>query len=158
MSITINTVTDYITIGDESISSTTNVITEVVEVGIQGPAGPTTEITEVYTAEVPTSGHTAVAINETGLVPLDINNPMHVLKYVGISLNAAALGDSITIKRQGVVTEPSWAWTPDSLVYAGLNGVLTQTLPEVSAFTKVVGVAIAPTKILLSQQPSILGV
>ena len=72
----------------------------------------------------------------------------------GITAGAAAQGDPVTIHTAGPITEPGWTWTPGP-VFAGDNGVLTQT-PPAGSWVRMIGMAVSPTKIIINLQPVIL--
>lgn len=66
----------------------------------------------------------------------------HVDDVLGLSLGAAADGDSLDVMYEGDVTEPAWNWTPLETIYLGTNGALTQTVPDSPAvFSLPVGYA-----------------
>jgi len=50
-------------------------------------------------------------------------------RLLGLSVNAALIGESITVKYLGLITEPSWNWDISKAIYAGINGILTQDIP-----------------------------
>jgi hypothetical protein len=59
----------------------------------------------------------------------------------------------------GEVIEPSWSWTPRSLIYLGIDGQLTAVPPTTpgAVFFLVVGVAMTSTSIFFDpQNPTLL--
>lgn len=73
---------------------------------------------------------------------------------VGVSTNAAADGGDVYVQTAGELAEPSWNWTPGP-VFAGNNGVLTQS-PPTGAWIRQVGVAVAPTIMVVNLRPSFM--
>jgi hypothetical protein len=80
----------------------------------------------------------------------------HFNAVVGINTSASALAYPVQIQITGIVTEPTWTWTPDQMVFLGLNGVLTQTVPSGALFIQPIGIARTATKLVLNIQPAIL--
>lgn len=106
-------------------------------------------------AALPVSGHRAVLINSAGKVAYpSIADPAHGELIVGLSNNAAATDGLVTVLTNGEMVEPSWSWTPGP-VFAGDNGVLTQT-PPAGAWIRQVAVAVTATKVIIGARPSIL--
>lgn len=103
-----------------------------------------------YVAAKSLSGHRLVVVEPSGQVDyasrLDLTHPG---RLVGLTLNAAVKGDSISVQRSGQVTEPSWDWQTSKPLWLDINGQITQTCPK-RGFIVVVGVAIAPNSILLA--------
>lgn len=85
----------------------------------------------------------------------DSGAPGHANLVLGISRNAAALNSPVAIQTGGLMTEPSWTWTPDQPVFCGSEGVLTQASPA-SGFALIVGVAVSATQILIEAKMPIL--
>lgn len=73
---------------------------------------------------------------------------------VGISVGAAADGEDVTVRLIGEIVEGSWNWTPGP-IFAGDDGVLTQT-PPAGAWIRQVGVAVAPTILVVGLRPAIM--
>lgn len=136
----------------------TSVTVEVVETtvrvegvpgprGPMGPAGPSAGGL-VLTAAGAIGGHRLVVALGDGLVGYaDAGNPAHLGQVLGMSSAAAADGAPVTIVQVGEIVEPSWAWSAGP-VYLGANGVPTQT-PATSGFLQEIGVATAPTRLMV---------
>ena len=125
--------------------------------GPTGPAGPTGQTVETIdrTADVAISGHRAVrGTSPSGADYCSNATASHAPAFLGLTQGAASSGTTVTVQRTGVIVEPSWAWTPWTPVFVGVNGVLTQSSPS-SGFSLVVGVALSATSILLRPQPPI---
>lgn len=94
-------------------------------------------------AQWPVSGHRMVT---DGAEYVSHSNSFDANRVLGMSLNAAAAGDVVTVAVLGYVSETTWNLIPDLPVYLGEDGYITQTPPE-SGFLLVVGVAISPTSL-----------
>lgn len=74
-------------------------------------------------------------------------NTSHAEGIVGLSKDAASSGDIVEIVEEGVLTEPSWAWNPGSLIYLnGTGGQLSET-PPTSGFCRSIAVALTATSV-----------
>jgi len=78
----------------------------------------------------------------------------HGDQILGITQNAANPGDTIHVQTGGVMDEVGWNWTVGP-VYCGLNGVLTQVVPDVGFMCRI-GKAIKPTSILINVEEAII--
>lgn len=67
---------------------------------------------------------------------------------LGLSLTAAAADADVWVGRSGQLTDAAWTWTPNSPVWCGVDGVLTQTAPSEGWLVQV-GDALTATKLLL---------
>ena len=134
-------------------------IVSVLTVG-QGPAGrPGTPggAGADYTAAAALSGHQAVALDAAGqAVYASADNPAHALRVAGITLGAAALGDSIAVQSSGLVEHSGWAFTPDAPVYVGVGGALVQSVPGTAIYAQVIGKALSATRLLVGLQPPVV--
>lgn len=96
------------------------------------------------------SGHRAVAVTTSALVDYaDKDTPAHHSSVLGIINTAATIGSPVFIQTQGLITEPSWNWTMDELIYLGNNGMLTQTYPTTGFLLKI-GTVVDPTAIYVN--------
>lgn len=123
-----------------------------------GPQGPPGDSTIQLTASINLSGQRCVTQLPDGTVTYaDSSTLADVSAPLWVTLGAALTGNLVTVQAIGIVTEPSWSWTPGP-VYLGLVGVLTQTVPAYpsSAFLVQLGYATSATSIVLDQQPSIV--
>lgn len=120
--------------------------------GIQGPAGGTTTIT---VGGAPLSGHSAVAVDASGLlVEADCTNPAHLGAVLGLLTNAYSPGDQAVVQTAFTVEHVGWTWTPGP-VFVGTSGQLTQSLPGGATFSQVVAHALSATLVLVDVQPPI---
>jgi hypothetical protein len=98
------------------------------------------------TAAEDVGGHRAIAADAQGdAVHGDPASAAGGLPVIGMSLNAASIGDEVIIRTAATVEEPAWNWAPGS-IYLGAEGTLTQVVP-VSGAIVVVGTAVGPHRI-----------
>jgi len=99
-------------------------------------------------------GHRVVAMaGDASAIYADCAVASHAGRLLGLTTGAASAGaPCIVAGATEVVEEPSWSWTADAPVYLGHDGLLTQTVPAApdALFSLVVGVALTPTKVLVS--------
>lgn len=132
---------------------------ELVEVSGQGPQGPTGPPGSAgavsYRAATALSGHVAIALDSNGdAIAADPTNALHA-NVVGLTSNAAVLGDNVQVVSRGFVEHLGWTLTPGQPVFLGPSGSIVQTVPGGAAFTKVLGFALAPTRMNIDLQPAI---
>ena len=118
--------------------------------GPPGANGGAASATLTLTAATALSGQRAVSLNGAGEVVYF--NPAQP-DVVGVTTEAVASGP-VSVQIQDVLEEPSWSWAPGLPVYAGTNGVLSQTPPS-SGYLVVVGVALTPTKMRIEPEPPV---
>jgi hypothetical protein len=139
--------TDIVIVQDLTAS-----IVEVLSVGPQGAPGAAFAS---YPAAVSLSGHIAVVLNASGqALPADAATPSHYA-VAGITIGASSSGASVGLLSSGVLEHTGWTFTTDLPVFLGLAGAITQTLPPAAVFSKVLGVAVSPTRISIDFQPAI---
>lgn len=130
------------------------------EQGVPGVAGapgaPGGAQGTVYVAPFPMSGHRVVIADETGsLAYADCSIPSHALRVVGVTVNAADTGGSMTVQALGSLTEPSWNFDVSNPVYLSNSGLLTQVAPVAPNFSMVIGAPISQTSLFVRPQPPI---
>lgn len=135
------------------------VLKSVIQQG-QGPAGPPGQSGANYIAfyaDGPISGHRMVKSTVAGKVGYTSSSLQADANTVlGMTLNAASADGVVNVQTSGPVTEPTWNWTPNLPVFLGVSGAMTQT-PPATGFQLVVGIATAPTTLVLGiKQPIIL--
>lgn len=81
-------------------------------------------------ATVPLSGQRVVVYSELGAQYADPTNRAHALQSPGLSLMAAAAGESVRIQTAGNVANNSFAWPVGTALFLGPNGTLTDTAPS----------------------------
>lgn len=117
--------------------------------GDDGPQGPPGTTTITVTADTNLSGHRAVRwATPTRVDYASAADPSRAWT-IGITLGAATAGAPVEVETLGLVTEPSWSWDPNALVFLGVDGVLTQIPPEAPALScrVVVGRAVSSTSL-----------
>lgn len=105
----------------------------------QGPPGsdglPGTSVgvnvSSIYKAGTALSGHRMVSVSGPGQVDYpDVNNTLSMLRVIGMTSNAAGVGEDISVVRFGQIEHSGWSWTPGLPVFCGVDGVPTQTQPD----------------------------
>lgn len=76
------------------------------------------------------------------------NNLNHVDRILGITTNSANIGNKIIIRLKGNIVNPTWDWDISKPVYLGLDGELTQIIPE-EGFIHKIGIASSSTKLFI---------
>lgn len=133
-----------------------NVTVAVTSTGPRGPAGDSSSLITLE-AGASLGGHRCVAWQADGTVyHADNLTAADAHAAVGITTGAASPGSDATVRTSGLMTEPSWAWTPLGLIFVGTNGLLTQTAPAAPAFVRVLGHAIDATSMWVDPQPPII--
>lgn len=118
--------------------------------GIIVPAGDSVTSITVFAA-VAIGGQRACSVNSSGQgVYFSETFP----DVAGVSKSAASQGAALQVQFTGLMTDPSWSWIPGSIIFAGLNGTLTQMAPE-TGFVTVVAKAVTSTMIIINSEPPI---
>lgn len=100
------------------------------------------------------SGHRAIISNGTNARYPDISVSTDGDLILGVSTNSASSGQTVSVRTSGEITEPSWNWNPGP-VFAGDQGVLSQSVPS-GAWIRQIGIAVAPTKLIVDLRPTFL--
>lgn len=131
-----------------------DLIIDVEMTGPPGRDGANGAVDLIRVAEIDLSGHRVVkAVNgskanyASALVEADGGI------VLGVTTGAAIQGANATIKFEGEMIEPSWNWALGP-VFVGADGVLTQAPPS-GEFSKQIGVATAPTVLVVGLEPTI---
>jgi hypothetical protein len=144
--------------GDEAVIVTREPEITLLDVGTQGPPGQPGEVGQAYVefaAAVALGGHRAVRLLNGEAIYADHSVIGDANAVLGITRGAAAAGVLAQIQFAGLMTEPSWTWTPDLPVFVGLAGVLTQT-PPTSGFSLIVGIATRSDQIFIGAKAPIV--
>ena len=105
---------------------------------------------EILLASAPVGGHRAVSrTGNTEVAHTDYTSYASCRAIVGISLGAASAGNPVTVRKEGLLIEPSWAWTPNQDIYLSFTGLLTQSIPA-SNHLLCVGTAITATSMQIN--------
>ena len=124
-----------------------------VETGGIGPQGMPGETVLNYTAGSDISGHKCVVMGpDSKALYASCSDVSHGNRILGITQNAAVSGDNLVVRKYGEITEPSWNWETDKLIYLGVNGDLVQTpvTHPISLFTIILGYPITATKMFVN--------
>ena len=130
-----------------------------IEVVIAGEGGWSTATTTFdVVAAVAIGGHRIVAADSTGKGIYADKDVLSTLQHIlGISVGAAAQGDSVTILPNGIMSEPSWTLNMGLPVFLGNTGQLTQVAPTSGSILQV-GVAVAATRLYVDIKiPIVIG-
>jgi hypothetical protein len=104
--------------------------------------------------DIPINGHRVLVDTDTGVAYLSLANLGHGERILGLSTNAAGVGDEVTIQFSGEVSNNGWSFIPDEPVFPTNNGMLTQT-PPAEGFVCLFGFASSATSIFINIQQSI---
>ena len=134
---------------------------EIIETQAQGPIGPqgaqglSGGAAATYPAAAAIGGHVAVTLDGLGkATPADAATSAHRL-VAGITTGAAVADAPVEVLSAGIFEHLGWAFIPGLPVFLGLAGAIVQTVPPTAVFSKVLGVAVTPTRISLDFQPAI---
>lgn len=123
--------------------------------GIQGPPGPAGGASTVTVGASPISGHSAVAIDSSGLlVPADVSLAAHRGAILGVVANAYSPGDDAVVQTGYLLEHSGWSWALGP-VLVGSAGALTQAPAASALFVQVIGYAVSPTRMVVDVQPPI---
>lgn len=124
--------------------------------GPPGPPGPATGGIITRVAGTNLSGHRLVVPAADATVGYaDNTNPAHLRLPVWLTTSAVVAGAPVDLLAEGEMTEPSWSWAPNSPLYLGIGGLMTQTVPVAPAFLLEVAVALSATTIHFDPQTPI---
>jgi hypothetical protein len=101
-------------------------------------------------------GHRVVVSLGGNLYYANTTNLAHKNRVVGLTLGATTVGAVSSYLKEGLITEPSWAWNTSLPVYLADNGLLTQTPVNVTGFVMIAGMPASSTSLYVSFQPSII--
>lgn len=117
-------------------------------VGLQGPSGPLSFVR--LSASAISALRVVRTVSATHVAYADSDTLAHAETVLGISLTStSAAEEELTIIASGAMTDGSWTWTPNQAIYAGPNGVLTQTFSSLWAWSRAVAWAQSATSIVV---------
>jgi hypothetical protein len=124
----------------------------------QGPSGPPgVGVSNTLVAQQALGGHRAViAVGLNGADYANTLDEAHFGRVIGVTLGAADALAEVIVQTAGPLDETSWDWVPDTDIWLGYNGLLTQTPPRVAAFVQRVGFALTPTRIWVDLSEPVL--
>jgi hypothetical protein len=95
---------------------------------LKGSGSGLTEVIEA--AEVFFEPLRVVALDDDGKgILADSLTPGHMDRVIGIALNAAIIGDNLTVRKFGRISNSEWTWVMGQRIFLGEDGALTQTVP-----------------------------
>jgi hypothetical protein len=123
-----------------------------------GVGGASSQVIATYPAgSINISALRVVRLSAGALFTVDKDTLAHAHTAIGISQQAATVGNPLDVVLSGIMDDSNWAWIPDLPLYVGADGALTQTPPSApSVFLLRVGVALTATTVLVSIERSIL--
>ena len=119
--------------------------------GPPGPPGPSGAGGNTITRDASTAiGGQRLVIGTSGgeVAYADSTNDAHLGKILGLSLNAANIGEEVEVLLFGYTEFNGWSWNTTLPIYASSNGLLTQT-PPTTGFSQIVATAETATRIYL---------
>lgn len=132
------------------------VIVDSGKQGVPGPPGQAGVSYLQFTASAALGGNRVVRLSGGDLVYASHTETAFANAPLGLTIGATAPGATASVQTSGLMTEPSWNWTPDQPVFVGANGVPVQPSPT-SGYSLIVGIATSPTQILIgARMPLVL--
>lgn len=137
---------------DNSVSE--EKLTEAVREKLNRAAGEV--VAYAMTLAEPLAAWVCVRTNATGAAVRCTNAAEQQQQFVGITTQAGAAGDVVTVVAQGRVTDSSFTrFTPGEVVFIGADGTLTATPPE-SGYSQIVATVIAEDELAVQPGAAIL--
>lgn len=130
---------------------------ELMELESEGPQGPpgSNNVLLLKIAATNLSGHRVVkAVSGNKASYPDIDDPFDGEMLLGVTTGAVSADDDVLIQHSGEMQESTWAWSLGP-VFCADDGVLVQSIPT-GMWTRQVGVAIAPDKLLIDMRSPVL--
>lgn len=138
----------------------------LIDSGIRGWFQPTQWLTSTgggtqrnttIPAAYPLSALRLVAVDDSEqLIYATSDNPEHAFRILGMTTVAVGQGQTATVLIDGEFSDPTWNWSLGVPIFAGPDGMLTQTAP-IDGFLLQVATPISPTKINFEpQEPTVL--
>lgn len=132
-----------------------SVKTKVIEVFSQAKIEITEAIPINFIAATNLIAFKLLTTDELGkAIYADANNISHVHSVFGVATTSAAIGNNVTVKRSGIISNSGWSWMPRQFLYLGVSGDITPN--QVGLICVPVGYAINATEISLNINQGIL--
>lgn len=93
----------------------------------------------IHTAGEVINGHRLIYLKDGLAYKASNDNPECFNRLVGMSINAASLGDAVTV-RTGKIVNQGWGLSANAIYYLGLDGNITLTSPSTGIW-QIVGYA-----------------
>lgn len=130
-------------------------VTKIVEVNSQAVIQITEAIPISFISTTNILAFKLITTDELGkAIYASANNLTHVHSVFGIAMTSAAIGNSVTAKRTGIIVNSGWNWVPKQFLYLGLDGDITPN--QVGLICVPIGYAINATTISLSIHTGII--
>lgn len=118
-------------------------------VGPAGPPGQPGASYLAYVADGALGGRRVVRATAAGKVGyVDPSDSAQAHAAIGLTMGAAADGAPINVQFLGEMSEPGWDWVVNQPIFAGANGIPTQT-PPATGFQAAIGVATSATSMVI---------
>lgn len=122
--------------------------------GPAGPIGPAGENTITYPAGEIIGSPRVVMMVGGELFLFDPTIEANAERFIGVSINAAIIGDPVTAVFAGDLASPG-AFIADAIYYAGPNGTLTSTIPTSGVLVKI-GIASTTGNIIVEMSDPVI--
>lgn len=97
-----------------------------------------------------------ITVNTSGdAVYASSDNLDHVNRILGIAKGSVQTGHKVHIRNKGLLSNSGWSWTPNQILYLGLNGDITAN-PNIGLFSNSIGFAVTNNIILVNISRSII--
>lgn len=132
-----------------------NVVLEKIGNNITINANDNSKISGVAGTSI--SSHKVVYLDSNNLIQycsnLDFNKAK---KVIGITTTSGNTGEQVMIQNHGKLTDPSFSFTVDNLLFLGDNGLITQTYPSNAQVCIQIGFVINENTIFIDIKEPIL--
>lgn len=138
-----------VTLVEQLPETVVNVVPERGPKGQKGDQGPEGEGAQtVVIADQAVQGHHIVGYAANGQLQHASNDNLDFASTtLGLTLNAALVGEEVTVATNREVQHSGWSWIVGQPIFLGTMGMMTQVPPDVpAAFLLQVGFATAPDK------------
>ncbi len=138
---------NYVQLVYQSVTLGWTILALAAQPGVPGPAAPGLLI---GTQQTLAAHRVLMAAADGSAITADPTTTPYV--FLGLSLAAATPGSSVGIFLAGLLSDPSWSWTPLAPLFAAPGGLLTQT-PPTTGISHQIATALTPTSIFVNPQP-----
>lgn len=125
--------------------------------GPQGPPGPAGGSVITAQAGQNLSSGRAVVSEDGDIFYFDPTNEDHAGRLYGITKTSGLSGQDVQVQIAGQFNETGLGLTPDLVVYAGANGVLTHT-PPATGLVQEIGPAIDANTLVINITKTIISI
>lgn len=134
-----------VTITDEYITSTVlgeEIIGVTVAEGFNMVVGNNFAVIDcVYVCGENLSGHRVVYIKDNMAYYADNTLPDSIGKVIGLTTQASTIGQTVIIRKIGVIENTGWGLTPNATYYLGTNGAISTTIGN-GIYSQAIGFAV----------------